>query len=594
VSDTRRLDATRLQLRAAVGLSILLGILGCLLVRLFFIQVVLETRYDKAADAQQWTRVEVVPAQRGRILDRLERPLARSENAPTVAVDPAAIDPVPTARVLREELGVAEEEFARILMKGSRHFAYVRRQFADRDAVTRLEARVKALGLPGVIFLEESQRIHPMGNLAAQLLGFTDRDNRGVEGLERLLDRKLAGSAGRRVTLRDARSRAIVTASRPLDPPVDGEDVRLTIDATIQSFAEDAAQQSFERHKAKGTVAAVVDVLTGEILAVACRPTFDPAAPGDASADARRMRFFTDIFEPGSTFKPLVMSAALDTGAVSPTERFDCNDNRIGRRTIHEDEDHHYGVLDPAGIIARSSNVGMAHVGMRLGIKRCHAALLSFGFGARTALEWPGESNGQVEPLAQWTPTYTLCSVSFGHNVAVTPAQLLMAYAALANDGVRLAPRLLADVVAPMGSRAAAEVPVVSQHTAELLRPMLEEVLISGTAKAIKKTEYRIGGKTGTAQKLATGGVCASFACIGPLENPRLAALVVCDEPKQGHHGSVVAAPYAVDLLRASLHYLGVPRDGVPSDAEDDPTAPGTPDSDGDLCSPADLPETLR
>lgn len=559
------------QIRAVVGLSILLGVLACLLGRLFFIQVIQGGNWEKRANAQQWTRREVVPALRGALLDRSGRTLARTENAPTVAVDPAGLsDRALAARYVKDELGIPEQEFQQILAKGSKHFAYVRRQFEDRDAVERLEERVKAAGLTGFIFQEEPMRVHPLGGIAAHVVGFTDRDGKGLEGLERILDTRLAGRSGCRITLRDARSQRILTAGEPLVPPVDGEDVVLTIDATIQEFCEAAVQQTFDNFRPTGAVAAIVDIRTGEILGLAVRPTYDLATPGSSTADARRARFFTDILEPGSTFKPLVMAAALDCGAVSESDRFDCDDNHIGRRTIHEDEGHHYGLLDPAGIIARSSNVGMAKVGLKLGIPRTQAAVRAFGFGSRTALAWPGESGGQVAPLPAWTETYTLCSVSFGHEVAVTPVQLLMSYAALANDGVRLEPRLLMDAPTTM-----APVHVVSAETAARMRPMLEEVLTSGTARSVKKVEYRIGGKTGTAQKLGTGGVVGSFACFGPLENPRLAALVICDGPTKGNtHGSVVAAPYAVEMLRQSLRYLGVPRSGTPRDAVPSPEGP--------------------
>lgn len=553
-------SAVRFQIRAVVGLSILLGVFVCLLGRLFYIQVIQEHRWERQADLQQWTRKETVPALRGRILDRLYRPLAVTENSPTIALDPAAITDRPlTATLLREELGVPTAEFDQILAKAGKHFCYVRRQFPDRAAVERLQKRVKDSGAAGFVFQEEAKRVHPQGNIAAHLLGFADRDGKGLEGVEKTFDARLAGRDGTRITLRDARSREIVTAGEPLVPPIDGEDVRLTIDADIQSFAETAAQTSFEKFKPTGTVALVADVRTGEILACACRPTFDLAAPGAAPADARRARFATDIFEPGSTFKPLVMAAALDCGAVGVNDRIDTDDNRIGRRVIHEDEGHHYGVLDPTGIISRSSNVGMAKVGLKLGVNRCYAGVRAWGFGARTSLGWPGESNGQVEPLKDWSETYTLCSVAFGHNIAVTPLQLLMAYAGLANDGRRLEPRLFADL--PPKTAAIA---VVSPKTAAELRPMLEEVLVSGTAKSVKRSEYRIGGKTGTAQILGgKGGVVGSFACFGPIENPRLAVLVICDRPTQGNtHGSVVAAPFAVDLLRQSLRYLGVPNSG--------------------------------
>jgi len=584
------MNPAQFQIRAVVGLSILLGVFACLLGRLFYVQVVEGGKLKKQADAQQWTRVETVPALRGRILDRNGRPFAETENFPTVAIDPAAVvDRAQTARLLREELGVSDAEFAQILAKGGRHFAYVRRQIADRAAVDRLKARAAAASLPGFIYEEEAKRVYPQGNVAVHLVGFTDRDGKGIDGVEKMFDEKLAGRAGRRVTLRDARSREIVTAGEPLVPPVDGEDVSLTLDATIQSFCESAADQSYVKFKPTGTVAAVVDVKTGEILGLACRPAFDLASPGAAPADARRARFFTDIFEPGSTFKPLVMSAAIDCGAVGVNDKFDTDDAHVGKRLIHEDEGHHYGLLDPTGIIARSSNVGMAKVGLKLGIPRAYAAVRAYGFGSRSALAWPGESNGQVEPLKDWTETYTLASVAFGHNIAVTPVQLLMGYAALANDGRRLEPRLFLDAPAKT-----APVAVVSPATAATLRPMLEEVLVTGTAKSVKKSEYRIGGKTGTAQKLGTGGVVGSFACFGPLENPRLAALVICDHPTQnGNHGSVVAAPYAVDVLRQSLRLLGVPRSG------DSPAPPSivdaAPDADEPVLATADpSPEKAR
>ena len=575
-----------LQIRAVVGLSILLGVFVCLVGRLFFIQVIQGARWQMQADQQQWTRREVVPALRGRILDRTGRSLAQTENAPTVALDPAAIpDRAQAAKLLREVMGVTQTEFDGIVAHGSRHFAYVRRQFADRAAVERLKSRVKAAGLPGFIFTEEASRVHPQGNVAAHLVGFTDRDGKGIDGIEKEFDAKLAGRPGSRIVLRDARSQEILTAGEPLIPPVDGEDVTLTIDATIQAFCESAAQQSFENFKPTGTVAAIVDVKTGEILGLACRPQYDLASPGASPADSRRARFFTDILEPGSTFKPLVMAAAIDCGAVGLGDRIDTDDNHVGRRTIHEDEGHHYGMLDPMGIIARSSNVGMAKVGLKLGINRAYAAVRAYGFGSRTALGWAGESNGQVDALKNWTETYTLCSVAFGHNIAVTPAQLLMAYAALANDGLRLEPRLILGAPAKT-----APVRVVSPQTAAAMRPMLEEVLLTGTAKSVKKSEYRIGGKTGTAQKLGTGGVVGSFACFGPLENPRLAALVICDNPTKGNtHGSIVAAPFAVDVLRQSLRYLGVPKSGDAVEPAVPETAP--PRASADLVVTSDPAE---
>ena len=570
------MNPLQLQLRAVMGLGLLVVALGALLVKLAWVQLVGHVEWEASARSQHWARVETIPAERGDILDRQGRVLARTERFPSVALDPSEIqDPheqAAVAALLRKELGVPRAELFAALERGSRRFAYVRRHVTDRAAVERLKKAAAEQGLRGIVVLDEPRRVYPGGVLAAHVIGFTDRDGKGLEGMEAMLERRLAGRNGRRVTLRDARSRRIVTAGQPLEPAIAGEVVRLTLDAVVQNFAEEVAHKSFTEFQAKGVVAAVVDVTTGEILGLACRPTFDPNDAGKAPADSRRNRFFTDVLEPGSTFKPVVMAAALDQGAVSPSDSFDTTGGTItiGRRRVREDDHHQYGVLSTAGVIARSSNVGMVMVGQRLGIPRTHAALRLFGFGSKTALAWPGESAGQMTPLREWKEAWTLASVSFGHEIAVTPAQLLMAYASLGNGGERVAPRLLLD--APP---AESPVRVVSPEAAAQLLPMMEEVLVSGTARAVRKSEYRGAGKTGTAQKLTTGGHVGSFACVGPVEAPRLAVVVICDEPTKGRgYGSVVAAPFAVDLLRQSLRYLGVePSCATRAEAPDAATA---------------------
>jgi cell division protein FtsI (penicillin-binding protein 3) len=442
------------------------------------------------------------------------------------------------------------------IAKGGR-FQWLRRQMTDRPAVERLRRSLKDLRIEGLVVVEEPKRVYPLGPIAAHVLGFTDRDGKGLEGVEALKNRELAGRDGRRVTLRDASGTRILTAGEPFDPPTDGQDVRLTIDATIQAIAEDEANATWIESGAKGVAVAVMDVRTGEILADANRPTFDPNDASRSVPDQRRNRFVTDAFEPGSVFKPIVMAAALDAGTVHPGDRIDTEGGRLrlGGRTIHEDKNKDYGVVSPSEAIAHSSNVAMAKIGIGLGEDRMKAAFRLFGLGARTSLRWPGEQPGDVQAGKRWKVSDQLASESFGHSMTATPAQLLQAYATLANGGMRNEMRLYADLprtepVRVVGAKAAAD-----------LVPMMEAVLgPGGTAEHVRKlcAEYRVAGKTGTAQKLQTGGHVSSFACFGPADDPRLAVLVLVDEPQKKTYGSVVAAPYAMRILRQSLLFLSV------------------------------------
>jgi len=326
-------SAERLRLRATVGLLLVVGTLAALLVRLAGIQLGDHERWEVSARRQHFTQVESVPSERGALLDRHGRPLARTEKFPSLAVDPALVtDPEALVRLLARELRVPPAETRAALAHPSR-FRYLRRHVADREAVERVRREARERRLEGLVFLEEPRRVHPAGILAAHVVGFTDTDGRGLEGAERVFDRRLAGRPGRRVTLRDAGGQRIVTARLPVEEPVHGEDVVLCLDAVVQTFAEEAAQASYEAHDPEGVVAAVVDVRTGELLALACRPTFDPDDPGASPAAARRNRFFTDVHEPGSTFKPLVMAAALDAGAVSPFESAGARSTRTATRT---------------------------------------------------------------------------------------------------------------------------------------------------------------------------------------------------------------------------------------------------------------------
>lgn len=562
------MSAEHLRVRAVYTLGLVAVALSALVVRLGTIQLRDHDRWTRRAQGQHWSAWEEVPSDRGVIYDRRGRILAHTVHLPSVAIDPhpdTTPDLEAAIRMVSEELGLRREDVRASIERGSRRFAYLARHVEDRAAVARLEKRAQKAGIRGIIVRPEPKRKYPGGTLAAHVLGFTGRDTRGREGIERRLDERLAGQPGRRLTWRDGRGARLVVAGLPAEPRAVGGDVHLTLDAVIQSYAEEAVEATWRRHGPISAVAGVVDVRTGEILALAARPTFDPHRPGDATADDRRNRFFVDASEPGSTIKPLVMALALESGAVRVGQVFDCSGGtiRVGRRTIREDERHDYGLLTASEVIARSSNVGMVQVGMALGPAPLHDGLRQLGFGTPSAVRWPAEASGTLRPVKEWREHWSLPSVCFGHEIAATPAQLLSAYATVAGGGVARPLRLVLDEPSGPG------VQVLSEKAVREIVPMMEMVLATGTAKAASLHEYRVAGKTGTPQKIVgrdVVGVIGSFACFGPAEQPRLAVLVTCDEPRAPGYGSVVAAPYATELLRRSLRYLDVaPLGGAPA-----------------------------
>ncbi|MCE9636949.1 MAG: penicillin-binding protein 2 [Planctomycetes bacterium] len=548
----------KLRLRAVGGLGLVLAALGILVVRLAWLQLADCPDMRDAARGQHFGRTEVVQAERGRILDRNGQVLAVTEKFPSIAVDPKLVnDPHRFSALVQQETGVAASDVEALIARGGR-FRWMRRQIADRPAVERLRRKLRELRIDGLVVVEEPKRVYPLGALAAQLIGFTDRDGRGLEGVEAMKNKELSGRNGHRVTLRDAAGMPIMlSGGPPYDPPTDGDDVRLTIDATIQAVAEDEANKTWVESGAKGVSVIVLDPQTGDVLAMASRPTFDPNDPSRSLPDQRRNRVMNDAFEPGSVFKPIVMVAALDAGTISPTERIDTEGGRykIGSRVIHEDKGKNYGWLSLTEVIAHSSNVAMAKIGVGLGEQKMKSALGLFGFGARTPLRWRGEQAGDIQAKKPWRVSDQLASASFGHAMTATPAQLAQGYSILAAGGLRREMRIFAD--APQ----AEPVRVVGEAAALAVTPMMQAVLgPGGTAEQAKKfcAEFDVAGKTGTAQKLETGGHVSSFACFAPANDPRVVVLVLVDEPKKATYGSVVAAPYAMRILRQSLCYLSV------------------------------------
>lgn len=548
---------------------------ACLSVRLVQLQVVQREALSERA-ARQRLLVEPIPARPGAIVDRAGRLLAITVQVPSLYVVPRAIgDPDAFAAAVGPAVGVDPERLKSDLERNAgKSFLWIRRRLTPEQAaaVRKLELPRETWGLR-----DEYQRRYPQGTLAAHVLGLRDIDNTGRGGIEQRFDPLLKGRAGKRVLLRDARGRAVAVRDELAVPPEPGRDLVLTIDGVVQLHAERVLDELMATHRPLGACAIVADVKTAELLAVASRPTFDPNDPGAASPDAWTNRAVTAVYEPGSTFKPLVVAWALDAGLLDAEEMLDCEGGayRLGRRVLH---DHHgYGELSVTDVLVKSSNIGMAKIGERLGVDGLHRCVTAFGFGRPTGAPLPGEQPGVVRPVEVWND-YSIGSVPMGHEIAVTPLQLLAAHVALANGGRLLSPRLVLRDADPVfaaratesdrGRHAQVSSSVVGNEAAEwTVGEAMAEVVRRGTGKAAKLDGYTVFGKTGTAQKFdveagafSNSRHVVSFLAGAPAGDPKVLVLVMVDEPTGAEQGGgTVAAPAAAEILRRTLRYLGVP-----------------------------------
>jgi cell division protein FtsI (penicillin-binding protein 3) len=551
-----------LRLRVAlVGLLFAAG-LGVAFARAFYLQVVDRARMlDMAQD--QYLREMEIPARRGDIFDRRGVPLAQSVEVESIWADPSqAGDVRRAARALARRLELDPGELAARLERGKR-FAWVKRQVRPDEV-----ARAKALGIPGVGFAKEPRRFYPQRELAAHLLGIVGTDGRGLEGLELAFDEELSGEEARISGVRDARGRKLLVEGAYDALDREGADVTLTIDRQLQYLAEKALAAAVQQSGGVGGMAVALDPKTGELLALANFPSFNPNNPAPSSHALMRDRAALDAFEPGSTTKPLVVAAGLDSGALSADDIFFCENGAydIGQHTIHDTKPH--GWLSPTRILQVSSNIGMAKIGETLGRERLVSAYRQFGFGEKVGLALPGEGRGQVPyPKAE----ISLATQAFGQGLSATAVQLAAAYGALANRGILMRPFLVAKVVDPDGVVLLENKPteirqVVSARVAQQVLHMLEgTVAPDGTAPRARLDGYRVAGKTGTAQKadpVARGYSekrIASFAGVVPADDPRLVVLVVIDEPKTDVFGGLIAAPAFKEIAQGAMTYLGVP-----------------------------------
>ncbi len=537
------------------------AVLAGVLVRAVILQVYEGERLRELAQDQYVRQIEI-PARRGDIFDRQRLPLAQSVEVDSIWVDPSLLpNPASNARTLARALHVDPDELKARFARAKR-FAWVKRQ-AKQDEV----AAVKALALPGIGFTREPRRFYPHRELAAQVIGLAGIDGAGLEGLEVAFDQALSGQNLQLLGLRDAKGRHLLTQGTLYPPNRQGATLTLTLDRQIQYFTEKALAKAVEDAKAVSGMAIVLDPKTGELLALANFPSFNPNAPG-ASRELFRNRAALDVFEPGSTFKSFSIAAALDEGAIKYEDVFYCEEGRwdVGGHTIHDT--HPHGWLTPAKILQVSSNIGSAKIAQVLGRERLVRYYERFGFGERSQLGLPGEARGSVPfPKAE----VSLATAAFGHGVSASAVQIAAAYGALANGGVLMRPWLVSKVTDQDGAVLLEKGPVevrrvVSTKTAKSLVTMLEGVVEKeGTAPRARMAEYRVAGKTGTAQKVdpVAGGYSdkriASFVGIVPADDPHAVILVVIDEPKTDVFGGLVAAPAFKEIATSVMAYLGVP-----------------------------------
>jgi len=548
---------------------------------LFYLQVVRHPVLAKEAEKLQRVRADLLGA-RGTIYDRNGVPLAFSRITYSIFADPGRIVPQqrPAAR-LAAILGRPETEIAALLARGGRFQWLCRR--ANDDVVVRVRELCQTTrgadgkmveGLRGVGFKAEKKRLYPYGALAGQTLGFVRDDHLGGAGIELAYDEVLSGRDGYLVAEVDGSSHRRVIPGRRLQQvkPESGRDVYLTIDVRIQETAEAALRAAAEQFGAAGGSAVVVDPMTGEVLALANYPTMDPNHYRDFPREQWRNHAVTCVYEPGSTFKLVAACAALEEGGMTPESPVLCctGAKRIGRRVIHCAQHHGsraHGALNLHGVVVQSCNIGAATIAAAVGSRKFYHTLRALGFTERTGVGLPGEATGSVPPLQQWRDI-RLANLAFGQGISVTPLQLVRAYSAVAARGVLPPLHIVARVGGPDGASAEPLLRgrrALSARTAETMVGILRDVVTEGTGKSAQVAGFTVAGKTGTARKptpeqgYASGLRVGSFVGFAPAEDPRMAILVVIDEPQGSGYGSVVAAPAFADIARRGLAYLGMP-----------------------------------
>jgi cell division protein FtsI (penicillin-binding protein 3) len=569
--------------------------------RLVQLQIFDYGELEQHAQRQQQRTIEVSP-RRGLIFDRSGHELAMSIAVDSIFAVPSEIPDPNTAATLLAHILKLDPAELRVRFRASKTFCWVARK-VDAEA----SDRVRALNLRGIYFQKESKRFYPKRELAAQVLGYVGMDDEGLSGIEREFDDQLRGQPGRMLISVDARKRWFGRVERQPEP---GENVVLTIDQAIQYIAERELEKAVRENAAAAGTVIVENPHTGEILALANRPTFNPNLTKKIRPQELNNRAISDIYEPGSTFKLVTLSAALDQRLTNPNELVDCQMGSIvvaGRR-IHDW--HRYGVMKVADVLAHSSDVGTIKIGLRLGDDRLYHYIRAYGFGSQTGIELPGETRGMTKPVNRWSKV-SIGAISIGQEIGVSPIQLASMVSSLANDGVWTAPRIIAGTIEPSSTpqtvvfHLGTQHRVISRLTAAEMKQMMEGVVLRGTGRKALLEGYTTAGKTGTAQKVdpvthtySHTKYVTSFAGFAPVNNPAVVVVVILDSPvTHGHEGGMVAAPLFQTIAQQVLEYLHVPHDvDIPKErqlllasrsATEKDVAEGTPDR---LGAPLDVP----
>ncbi len=569
VKDEESIDRRRRWVRVRVILLalVVLGFGGSVLRRAYGLQVSQSSEVLDLVRTQYAKTVHIAPM-RGSVYDRYGASLAVSIDAESVWANPRLLrrsghDPNKVAYLLSRTIDVDRDVIARRL-KSDRFFVWIKRTLSPQEV-----AAVADLQLPGFATTREAKRYYPNRKLASHVVGFSDIDGRGIEGLELSFDRILRGKEQSLPAVLDRRGRVVYSEHLLEAEAMRGQDIVTTLDLRVQHIAEQALGKAVERYRAKSGSVVVLDPRSGEVLALANAPAYDPNHPGDYPAAARRNRAVTDRFEPGSTIKPFTIAGALDRGVVQINERIHCEQ---GKMSIDDDVIHDsqkWGLLSMPLILSRSSNIGVAKIGARMGRLRLYKTLKKFGFGDATYVPLPGETRGILHKYTEWYELDT-ATVSFGQGMSVTTLQLALAMGAIANGGVLMKPMLVKQVEGSGNQQRFVRKPQIRHRAASrYVSTKLVQMLVGvteegGTGGEASVAGYDVAGKTGTAQKADDrGGYAkdlwvASFVGFVPAKDPRLVIAVIVDEPQVEHLGGKVAGPVFREVAHQSLVHLGV------------------------------------
>lgn len=543
-------------------LLILFGLIAYQLIQLTYFH---QSSLLELANRQHYVTIDI-PPMRGRISDRTGKEFVTNLKVPSVYAVPRVMSPSVREKTSRDLARVLklDSKWVEGRLERNKAFVWIKRRVTFDEADT-----IKKLANPAVGIVEEYKRFYPQGPMLSNVIGFSNVDNQGLEGVELQMDSELRGRAGKRVTKRDAMGREIKAFEIKMLPAVDGNSITLTIDQHIQYLTEKALDAAFRKWKARAAWALVMDPSTGEVLAMANRPTFDPNDYDKSLADSRRNRTITDMYEPGSVFKIVAASAALNEGVVTPETTFYCENGlwRYGVKSLRDV--HAYGTLTMQDVIVKSSNIGTVKMSLKMKPGKFQDYIRAFGFGSITGIDLVGEAPGYTRPPAQWSKTSPY-NIPIGQEVMVTALQLATAISVIANGGYLVKPFVIAKVQDPAGVVLRENKPVVKRtviktETAVLMRNILTKAVETGTGTKAKIPDISVGGKTGTAQKVLPGGkgyshssFVSSFIGFAPSDQPRYVMVVGLDEARPMYYGGVVAAPVFKEVMEAAFLTGGV------------------------------------